>query len=58
VAFLLFAFVVSAVGIAIVLFRNRRPTSMDHSIAEFERGRRALAPEPKWPTPRRRRRSS
>jgi hypothetical protein len=43
--FLLFAVVASAVGIAIVLVRNRRPTSMDHSIAEFERGLRALAPE-------------
>jgi len=45
VGFLLFALIASAVGIAIVLFRNRRPTSMDHSIAEFERGLRALAPE-------------
>ena len=44
-AFLLFAVIVSAVGIAIVLVRNRRPTSMEHSIAEFERGRRALAPD-------------
>ena len=55
-AFLLFALVVSAVGIAIVLVRNRRPTSMEHSIAEFERGRRALAPEtPTLPTRRRHR---
>jgi hypothetical protein len=45
VPFLLFVVVASAVGIAIVLMRNRRPTSMDHSIAEFERGLRALAPE-------------
>ena len=43
--FLLFVVVASAVGIAIVLMRNRRPTSMDHSIEEFERGLRALAPE-------------
>ena len=43
--FLLFVVVASAIGIAIVLVRNRRPTSMDHSIAEFERGLRALAPE-------------
>ena len=35
----------SAVGIAIVLLRNRRPNSMEHSIDEFERGLRALAPE-------------
>jgi hypothetical protein len=53
VAFLLFAVAVSVVGITIVLVRNRRPTSMEHSIAEFERGRRALAPE--TPTSRRRR---
>jgi hypothetical protein len=46
VQFLLFVVVASAVGIAIVLLRNRRPTSMDSSIAEFERGLRALAPEP------------
>lgn len=44
-AFLLMAVAISAIGITIVLLRNRRPTSMDHSIAEFERGRRALAPE-------------
>lgn len=43
--FLLFVVVASAVGIAIVLLRNRRPTSTEHSIAEFERGLRALAPE-------------
>jgi hypothetical protein len=55
VAFLLFAVVVSLVGITIVLWRNRRPTSMEHSIAEFERGRRALAPEGE-PAPTRRRR--
>jgi len=57
VAFLLFALVISAVGITIVLVRNRRPTSMEHSIAEFERGRRALAPDTPEPTTRRRRRS-
>lgn len=43
--FLLFAVVASVIGIVIVLVRNRRPTSMDHSINEFERGLRALAPE-------------
>jgi hypothetical protein len=45
-AFLLFAVLASAVGIATVLMRNRRPSSMEHSIEEFERGLRALAPEP------------
>jgi hypothetical protein len=52
VVFLLFAVLASAVGIAAVLFRNRRPNSMEHSIDEFERGLRALAPEP---SPRRQR---
>jgi hypothetical protein len=46
VVFLLFAVLASAVGIATILFRNRRPNSMEHSIEEFERGLRALAPEP------------
>jgi hypothetical protein len=46
VPFLVFVVVASAVGIVIVLVRNRRPTSMDHSIDEFERGLRALAPRP------------
>jgi len=54
---LLFAVIASAVGISIVLWRNRRPTSMDHSIAEFERGRRALAPDPTDAPARRRRRT-
>jgi hypothetical protein len=45
VAFLLFAVIASALGITAVLVRNRRPTSMEHSISEFERGLRALAPE-------------
>jgi hypothetical protein len=45
VQFLLFIVLASAIGIAVVLLRNRRPTSMDHSIAEFERGLKALAPD-------------
>ncbi|MGQ0824608.1 MAG: hypothetical protein ACT4OX_06195 [Actinomycetota bacterium] len=51
--FLAFAVVASSLGIGIVLLRNRRPTSMEHSIAEFERGLRALAPEyePRPPQP-------
>jgi hypothetical protein len=43
--FLLFALLASAFGIAVILLRNRRPSSMEHSIEEFERGLRALAPE-------------
>jgi hypothetical protein len=53
-AFLLIAVVGSIVGITIVLLRNRRPNSMEHSIDEFERNLRALAPE----TPSRRKRRS
>jgi hypothetical protein len=52
VAFLLFAIAASAVGIVIVLVRNRRPSTMEHSIAEFERGLRALAPEHRTPRSR------
>jgi hypothetical protein len=52
VGFLLIAVVGSIAGITIVLLRNRRPTSMEHSIEEFERNLRALAPE----TPSRHRR--
>ncbi len=53
-AFLLFAILASAVGVTTILVRNRRPSSMEHSIEEFERGLRALAPE----TSTRRRRSA
>ena len=38
--FLLIAVVGSIVGITIVLLRNRRPNSMEHSIDEFERNLR------------------
>jgi len=53
--FLLIAVVGSIVGVSVVLLRNRRPQSMEHSIDEFERNLRALAPD--TPSPRRRRRS-
>ena len=52
-AFLLIAVIGSVVGITIVLLRNRRPNSMEHSIDEFERNLRALKPD----GPSRRRRS-
>jgi hypothetical protein len=45
VAFLLIAVAGSALGIVVVLYRNRRPSSTEHSIAEFERNLRALAPD-------------
>jgi hypothetical protein len=54
VAFLLIAVLGSIVGVSIVLVRNRRPNSMEHSIDEFERNLRALAPE----APSRRKRRS
>jgi hypothetical protein len=49
-AWLLIVVIGSAIGIAAVLWRNRRPTSMEHSITEFERNLQALAPEE--PAPR------
>jgi hypothetical protein len=42
--FLIFVLVASAVGIFIVVFRNRPRTGMDASIDEFRRGLRAIAP--------------
>ena len=44
--FLIFVLVASAVGITIVLVRNRPRTGMDASIDEFRKGLRAIAPEP------------
>jgi len=44
VAFLVFAVLASAAGIAVVLIHNRRPKTMQSSIGDFERGLRALAP--------------
>jgi hypothetical protein len=46
VQFLIFVLVASAVGITIVLVRNRPRTGMDASIDEFRRGLRAIAPGP------------
>lgn len=45
-AFLVFAVLASVVGIGAVLMHNRRPTTMQSSIGDFERGLRALAPVP------------
>jgi hypothetical protein len=44
VQFLIFVLVASAVGITVVLLRNRPRTGMDASIDEFRRGLRAVAP--------------
>ena len=43
--YLLIVVVVSVVGIAILLLRNRKPRSMDAGINEFENRRRALDPD-------------
>ncbi len=43
--FLIFVLVASALGIGVVLLRNRPRTGMDASIDEFRRGLRAIAPE-------------
>ena len=44
--FLIFVLVASAIGITIVLVRNRPRTGMDASIDEFRKGLRAIAPGP------------
>ena len=49
--FLIFVLVASAVGIGVVLLRNRPRTGMDASIDEFRRGLRAIAPEEETATP-------
>ncbi len=42
--FLFLAVVLIAVGVLIVVLRNRRPTGFDSGIADFEARRQALAP--------------
>lgn len=43
--FLILALVLIAIGVIVVVARNRRPRGMDAGIADFEAQRRALAPE-------------
>lgn len=43
--FLILAVALIAVGVSIVVLRNRRPTGIDAGIADFEARRQALAPE-------------
>jgi hypothetical protein len=43
--FLLMALVVSVIGSALLWVRQRKPTSLDHGITEFQREMRALAPD-------------
>lgn len=51
-AFLIFAVLLSAVLTWVVVWRHRRPKSMEASIGEFSRGLEALAP--RQPPPRHR----
>ena len=43
--FLILAVVLIAIGVMIVVLRNRRPTGIDAGIADFEARRQALAPD-------------
>ena len=43
--FLILAVALMAVGVAVVVVRNRRPTGFDAGITDFEEKRRAIAPE-------------
>jgi hypothetical protein len=45
VEFLILAVALIAIGVMIVVVRNRRPTGIDAGIADFEARRRALAPD-------------
>ena len=51
-AYLVFAVVLSLVGVLVVVRRHRQPTSLDAGIREFSRSLQALAPEPPRPEPR------
>jgi hypothetical protein len=55
VEFLILAVALIAIGVLIVVVRNRRPTGIDAGIADFEARRRALAPDDGDPRPRSRR---
>jgi hypothetical protein len=43
--YLLVAVALSGVGSAILWYRHRRPTSLEHSVDSFTRELRALAPD-------------
>jgi hypothetical protein len=49
VEFLILAVVLIAIGVVVVVARNRRPRGMDAGIADFEAQRRALAPDDSEP---------
>lgn len=50
--FLLIALVLSGIGSAVLVFRNRRPTSVESGIDEFRREMNALAPPQRSKRPR------
>lgn len=43
--YLLIAVVLSVVGTLVLMYRHRKPTSMEHGIDEFHRELKALSPE-------------
>jgi hypothetical protein len=55
VEFLILAVGLIAIGVVVVVLRNRRPTGIDSGIADFEARRRALAPNGSEQEPRSRR---
>jgi hypothetical protein len=58
VEFLILAVALIAIGVLIVILRNRRPTGIDAGIADFEARRQALAPETEAREPEQRGRRS
>ena len=56
--FLILAVALIAIGVLIVIVRNRRPTGIDAGIADFEARRQALAPMPEEREPEQRGRRS
>jgi hypothetical protein len=58
VEFLILAVALIAIGVMIVVLRNRRPTGIDAGIADFEARRQALAPTPEEREPDQRGRRS
>ena len=56
--FLILAVVLIAIGVLVVVLRNRRPTGIDAGIADFEARRQALAPSTEEREPEQRGRRS
>lgn len=47
--FLTLVLLLSGLGSAVLVLRNRKPTAVDWSIEEFRREMQALAPDAEWP---------